>query len=164
MCTLKNEHVPPNGNTRGYMYPQTEIWVACWQVITHVFYALTVAGSGGSCFEHSSSEWPRSVTGLPLGGRTPYITSWNRQRTPKLNIKGVPRTSNFSSVRLILNTETSQLWKKAPPIFMDYVIIVPPTCWKITDLVSDHSRTSHLADFRVLLTASVTWRLAPFDQ
>ena len=27
MCTLKNEHVPPNGNTRGYMYPQTEIWV-----------------------------------------------------------------------------------------------------------------------------------------
>ena len=27
MCTLKNEHVPPNENTRGYMYPQTEIWV-----------------------------------------------------------------------------------------------------------------------------------------
>ena len=25
MCTLKNEHVPPNGNTRGYMYPQTKI-------------------------------------------------------------------------------------------------------------------------------------------
>ena len=27
MCTLKNDHVPPNGNTRGYVYPQTEIYV-----------------------------------------------------------------------------------------------------------------------------------------
>ena len=33
MCTLKNEHVPPNGNTRGYMYPQTEIWVGMLPVI-----------------------------------------------------------------------------------------------------------------------------------
>ena len=32
MCTLKNEHVPPNGNTRGYMYPQTEIWVGMLEV------------------------------------------------------------------------------------------------------------------------------------
>ena len=27
MCTLTYEHVPPNGNIRGYVYPQTEIWV-----------------------------------------------------------------------------------------------------------------------------------------
>ena len=40
-----------------------------------------------------------SLGGLPLGGRTPYITSKNRLRTPKLHIKDVPRTSENSLVR-----------------------------------------------------------------
>ena len=41
MCTLKNEHVPPNGNTRGYVYPQTEIWVGMlswWELCTYHFH------------------------------------------------------------------------------------------------------------------------------
>ena len=37
--------------------------------------------------------------GLPLGGRTPYITSKYRLRTPKLHIKDIRRTSANSLVR-----------------------------------------------------------------
>ena len=38
----------------------------------------------------------QSRTGLPLGGRRPYITSENLLRTPKLDIKDVPQTSENS--------------------------------------------------------------------
>ena len=50
--------------------------------------------------------------GLPLGGRTPYITSENRLRTPKLHIEDVPRTSENSLVRPKMDIKTSCLPEK----------------------------------------------------
>ena len=58
-----------------------------------------------------------SKTGLQLGGRTPYITSKNRLRTPKLHIKDVPRTSENSLVRPKMDIETSCLQKKPAHIY-----------------------------------------------
>ena len=58
-----------------------------------------------------------NMTGLPLGGRTPYITSKNRLRTPKLHIKDVPRTSENSLVRPKIDIETSCLQKKPAHIY-----------------------------------------------
>ena len=55
--------------------------------------------------------------GLPLGGRTPYITSKNRLRTPKLHIKDVPRTSENYLVRPKMDIETSCLQKKPAHIY-----------------------------------------------
>ena len=55
--------------------------------------------------------------GLPLGGRTAYITSKNRLRTPKLHIKDVPRTSENSLVRPKMDIETSCLQKKPAHIY-----------------------------------------------
>ena len=69
--------------------------------------------------------------GLPLGGRTPYITSKNRLRTPKLHIEDVPRTSENSLVRPKMDIETSCLQKKTRPHLPDYVIYVPPSYWKL---------------------------------
>ena len=57
------------------------------------------------------------ITGLPLGGRTAYITSKNRLRTPKLHIKDVPRTSENSLVRPKMGIETSCLQKKPAHIY-----------------------------------------------
>ena len=56
-------------------------------------------------------------TGLPLGGRTAYITSKNRLRAPKLHIKDVPRTSENSLVRPKMDIETSCLQKKPAHIY-----------------------------------------------
>ena len=56
-------------------------------------------------------------SGLPLGGRTPYITSKNRLRTPKLHIKDVRRTSENSLVRPKMDIETSCLQKKNAHIY-----------------------------------------------
>ena len=56
-------------------------------------------------------------TGLPLGGRMPYITSKNQLRTPKLHIKDVPRTSENSLVRPKMDIETSCLQKKPAHIY-----------------------------------------------
>ena len=53
------------------------------------------------------------LTGLPLGGRTPYITSKNRLHTPKLHIKDVPRTSENSLVR----PKMDPVCRKNPPTF-----------------------------------------------
>ena len=83
-------------------------------------------------------------SGLPLGGRTPYIMSKNRLRTPKLHIKDVPRTSENSLVRPKIDIETSCLQKKTCPHLPDYVIYVPPSYWKLISFVY---MTSHLTDF-----------------
>ena len=77
--------------------------------------------------------------GLPLGGRTPYITSKNWLGTPKLHIKDVRPTSENSLVRPKLVIQ-----KKTRPHLPDYVIYVPPSNWKLID----HARTSHLTDFK----------------
>ena len=77
------------------------------------------------------------IAGLPLGGRTPYITSKNRLRTPKLHIEDVPRTSENSLVRPKMDIKTSCLQKKTRPHLPDYVIYVPPSYWK---LICDSSR------------------------
>ena len=74
-------------------------------------------------------------TGLPLGRRTPYITSKNRLRTPKLHIKDVPQTSENSLVRPKMAIETSCLQKKTRPYLPDYVIYVPPPYWKLISFV-----------------------------
>ena len=48
---------------------------------------------------------------LPLGGRTPYITSQNRLRTPELPIKDVPLTSENSLV------EDLKVLRRSPDLF-----------------------------------------------
>ena len=58
-----------------------------------------------------------SLAGLPLGGRTAYITSKNPLRTPKLHIKDVPQTSENSLVRLKMDIETSCLQKNLAHIY-----------------------------------------------
>ena len=63
------------------------------------------------------------ITGLPLGGRTPYITSKNRLHTPKLHIRDVPRTSENSLVRPKMDIETSCLQKKPAHIYQ--ITVVP---------------------------------------
>ena len=74
---------------------------------------------------------PQRSSGLPLGGRTPYITSKDRLRTPKLHIKDVPRTyKKFLSMAEngypdVLSAE------KTRPHLPDYVINVPPSYWKL---------------------------------
>ena len=77
----------------------------------------------------------QNQAGLPLGGRTPYITSKNRVRTPKLHIKDVPRTSENSLVRPKTDIETSCRQKKTRPHLLDYVICVRPSYWKLKYLV-----------------------------
>ena len=59
----------------------------------------------------------KHLTGLPLGGRTPYITSKNLLRAPKLHIKDVPQTSENSIVRPKIVIETSCLQKKPAHIY-----------------------------------------------
>ena len=56
-------------------------------------------------------------TGLRLGGRTPYITSKNRLRMPKLHIKDVPRNSENSLVWPKMDIETSCLQKNPAHIY-----------------------------------------------
>ena len=71
-------------------------------------------------------------TGLPLGGRTPYIMYKNRLRTPKLHIKGVPQTSESTFVRPKMNIERSCMpAEKTRPHLPDYVIYVPPSYWRL---------------------------------
>ena len=71
------------------------------------------------------------LSGLPLGGRTPYITSKNRLRTPKLHIKDVPRTSENSLVRPKNGYRDVLSAEKTRPHLPDYVIYVPPSYWKL---------------------------------
>ena len=74
-------------------------------------------------------------TGLPLGGRSPYIMSKNGLCTPKLHIKDVPQTSENSLVRPKMVIETFCLQKKNRPHLPDYVIYVPPSYWKLISFV-----------------------------
>lgn len=61
-------------------------------------------------------DWHKPA-GLPLGRHTAFITSWNRFRTPKLNIKRVPRTSENFSVQTKIITGTSRHAHINPPTF-----------------------------------------------
>ena len=67
-------------------------------------------------FSANSSQDQLSA-GLPLGGRTPYITSKNRLCTPKLHIKDVPQTSENSFGQPQVDIETSCLQKKPAHIY-----------------------------------------------
>ena len=62
MCTLKNEHVPPNGNTRGYMYPQTEIWVGMLVIKGRVFLGWTSTKLGLMCLAQGQNTSDPSET------------------------------------------------------------------------------------------------------
>ena len=89
-------------------------------------------------------------SGLPLGWRTPYITSHNRLRTRKLHIKDVLRTSENSLVRPKMVIETSCLQKNSPPTFTrlrDLSFMSRLRIGKSFLLFIDHARTSHLTDF-----------------
>ena len=85
--------------------------------------------------------------GLPLGGRTTYITSKNRLRTPKLYIKDVPRTSENSLVRPKMDIETSCLQKKPAHIYQITWFMSRLRIGNSFILFIDHARTSHLTDF-----------------
>ena len=98
--------------------------------------------------------------GLPLGGRTPYITSQNQLRTPKLQLKDVPRTSENSLVRPKMVIETSCLQKKNPPTFTRLSDLCPAFVLEthFFCLLTTLGRPTSLI-LRVLWTASVTCRL-----
>ena len=87
------------------------------------------------------------LSGLPLGGRTPYITSKNRLRTPKLHIRDVPRTSENSLVRPKMDIETSCLQKKPAHIYHITWFMSRLRIGNTFILFIDHARTSHLTDF-----------------
>ena len=68
------------------------------------------------------------VAGLPLGGRTPYITSKNRLRPLKLHIKDVQRkflNTAKTEYREVLSAD------KTRPHLLDYLNYVPPSYWKL---------------------------------
>ena len=81
-------------------------------IFTHLQLIKAVASD-----QHNYANNIKMITGLPLGGRTPYITSKNRLRTPKLHIRDVPRTSENSLVRPKMDIETSCLQKKPAHIY-----------------------------------------------
>ena len=95
----------------------------------------------------TTNSAPTNSTGLPLGGRTPYITSKNRLRTPKLHIRDVPRTSENSLVRPKMDMETSCLQKKPAYIYQITWFMSRLRVGNSFILFIDHARTSHLTDF-----------------
>ena len=102
-----------------------------------------------------------ALTGLPLSGRTTYITPWDCHRTSKLNFKDVPRTSEISFVRPKLVTETSKNCQKARPLLTSCMMFASPTYRKFATCVDWALRTSHFPLAGVLLTA-VSSIAAPF--
>ena len=99
-----------------------------------------------------SKERNRS-TGLPLSGRTTYITPWDCHRTSKLNFKDVPRTSEISFVRPKSIPETSKNCQKARPLLTNCMMFALPTYRKFATCVDWALRTSHFTLAGVLLTA-----------
>ena len=81
--------------------------------------------------------------GLPLSGRTTYITPWDCHRTSKLNFKDVPRTSEISFVRPKSIPETSKNCQKARPLLTSCMMFAPPTYRKFATCVDWALRTSH---------------------
>ena len=100
-------------------------------------------------------------TGLPLSGRTTYITPWDCHRTSKLNFKDVPRTSEISFVHPKSIPETSKNSQKARPLLTSCMMFAPPTYRKFATCFAWALRTSHLTLARILLTA-VSSVAAPF--
>ena len=86
-------------------------------------------------------------TGLPLGGRTPFILFKNRLRTSKLHIKDVPQTFENSLVRPKIGYRDVLSAGKTCPHLPDYVIYVPLRIGNSFILFIDHARTSYLTDF-----------------
>ena len=99
--------------------------------------------------------------GLPLSGRTTYITPWDCHRSSKLNFKDVPRTSEISFVRPKSIPETSKNCQKARPLLTSCMMFAPPTYRKFATCVDWALRTSHFPLAGVLLTA-VSSVAAPF--
>ena len=102
-------------------------------------------------------SWP----GLPLSGRTTYITPWDCHRTSKLNFKDVPGTSEISFVRPKSIPERSKNCQKARPLLTSCMMFAPPTYRKFATCVDWALRTSHFPLAGVLLTA-VSSVAAPF--
>ena len=100
-------------------------------------------------------------SGLPLSGRTTYITPWDCHRTSKLNFKDVPRTSKISFVCPKSIPETSKNCQKARPLLTSCMMFAPPTYRKFATCVDWALRTSHFPLAGVLLTA-VSSVSAPF--
>ena len=92
-----------------------------------------------------SHKW--KIPGLPLGGRTPYITSKNRLHTQKLHVKDIPRTSKNSLVRPKMDIETSCLQKKNAHIYQITWFMSRLRIGNSFIMFIDHARTSHLTDF-----------------
>ena len=97
-----------------------DVRVCVYAASTAVDRIIQAFWKGGSYFYVQRCVWGMLIishAGLPLGGRTPYITSKNRLCTPKLHIKDVPRTSENSLVRPKMDIETSCLQKKPAHIY-----------------------------------------------
>ena len=103
----------------------------------------------------------RLVSGLPLSGRTTYITPWDCHRMSKLNFKDVPRTPEISFVCPKSISETSKNRQKACPLLTSCTMFAPPTYQEFATCVDWASRMSHFLLAGVLLT-SVSSVAAPF--
>ena len=64
-------------------------------------------------------------SGLPLSGRTTFITPCDCHRMSKLNFKDVPWTSEISFVRPKLIPRDVQKWSKGPPTFNQLYDVCP---------------------------------------
>ena len=128
-----------------------------WQVITIAHPEPLVQ----VCSKHWQNKNKLCYTGLPLSGRTTYITPWDCHRTSKLNFKDVPRTSKISFVRPKSIPETSKNCQKARPLLTSCMMFAPPTYRKFATCVDWALRTSHFPLAGVLLTA-VSSVAAPF--
>ena len=71
--------------------------------------------------KYSSLTFPliQYLPGLPLSGRTTYVTPWDCHRTSKLSFKDVPRTSEISFVRPKSIPKTSINCQKTRPLLYD---------------------------------------------
>ena len=96
-----------------------------------------------SCSNYYLLKLLRSISGLPLSGRTTYITPWDCHRTSKLNFKDVPRTSEISFVRPKSIPETSKNCQKARPLLTSCMMFAPPTYRIFATCVDWALRTSH---------------------
>ena len=112
-----------------------------------------------SCWINVSLS-PR-YSGLPLSGRTTYITLWDCHQTSKLNFKDVPRTYEISFVHPKSIPETSKNCQKARSLLTRCMMFAPPTYRKFATCVDWALRKSHFPLAGVLLTA-VSSIAAPF--
>ena len=130
-----------------YFYLETSNFKLAQKYSFHALEVLPVARNAKFQPMYPLLEGVMVRSGLPLSGRTAYITPWDCHRTSKLNFKDVPRTSEISFVRPKSIPEMSKNCQKARPLLTSCMMFAPPTYRKFATCVGWALRTSHLREF-----------------